>query len=146
MSAISVQQEKRDAAPPVYILKVHNSPYTLDPYRDRLESQGFKVVDADTYDAGLNLAGRYRPSLVLVNDDPDTGINALRWLEMQHTSRYGWLATTPLIILADETRLPFLRPEQLPDRVVVLQRRADTLNRLAQTARYLMHVWGLARP
>ena len=67
----------------------------------------------------------------------------MRWLELQHNDRFSWMAMTPLLILADAARVPYLRLEELPDRVVVVQRRADTLNQLTHTVKYLLRVWDL---
>lgn len=138
MSAALLRQESPQ---PMYVVKLNNSAYTLDPYRDRLESQGLKVMDGETYEATLDLAVEYHPVLFVVHDDPGAGIDALRWLQIQHTAPQGWMATTPLIILADESRMPELRREELPDRVLVLQRRADTLNRLGYVTRALLNLW-----
>jgi hypothetical protein len=140
MSAIPLRQE---ASQPICVLKLYNTPYTLDPYHDRLESQGYKVIDGSTYKDALTLAHEHRPLLILVYDDPEQGVDALKWLEIQHTDRYSWMATTPLLILADSARLSLLRAEELPDRVVVLQRRADTLNQLTHMVKYLLRVWDL---
>lgn len=139
MSAIPLRHE----APRQTILKVYNAPYTLDPYHDRLESQGYTVLDGGSYEEALRLAHENRPALIMVYDDPESGIDAVRWLELQHNDRYGWMAMTPLLILADAARMPYLRQEELPDRVVVVQRRADTLNQLTHTVKYLLRVWGL---
>ena len=140
MSAIPLRQQSPRQTT---ILKVFNTPYTLDPYHDRLESQGYRVIDGSNYEDAIALAHKYQPALILVYDDPDSGVDALRWLALQHGDRFGWMATTPLLILADASRVPFLRYEELPDRVVVLPRRADTLNQLTHMVKYLLRVWGI---
>lgn len=140
MSAIPLRQ---GAPQQTHILKLYNTPYTLDPYHDRLVSQGYAVTNGTNYDEAIDLAHQNRPSLVLVYDDPDAGVDALEWLRRQHTDRFGWMATTPLLILADTSRMAVLKPEELPDRVVVLQRRADTLNQLTRMVAYMLRVWGL---
>ncbi len=139
MSAIPLRQE----APKTCILKLYNTDYTLDPYADRLISQGYEVVNASTYDEALLAAHRCHPALIVVYDDPTTDVDAVRWLEMQHSDRESWMAMTPLLILADASRIPTLRIEELPDRVVVLQRRADTLNHLTRAVKRLLRVWQL---
>jgi response regulator RpfG family c-di-GMP phosphodiesterase len=126
------------------ILKVNNPAYTLDPYHDRLVSMGYEVIEASSYDEGITLAQQHQPELVVVYDDPATGFDALVWLDKQHNDRFGWVATTPLMILADASRSSELRIEELPDRVVILQRRADTLNQLTRMVRRLLNAnrWG----
>ena len=79
--------------------------------------------------------------LVVVYDDPEGKIDAVHWLEMQHTDPLPRLAMTPLLVLADANRVPDLRKEELADRVVVLQRRADTLNQLTRAVKRLLNVW-----
>ncbi len=125
------------------ILKLYRNPYSLDPYSDRLNSQGYEVLNASTYQVGLEMARESRPALIVAHDNPTDGIDALRWLELQHTDRVAALAMIPLIILADAARVPDLRREEQPDRVVVLQNRADTLNQLTRTIKHVLRVWGL---
>ncbi len=137
MSAIPFRQE----APSTCILELCNTDYTLDPYSDRLVSQGYEVVSAHNYDDALALAHQCQPALVVVYDSPDTNVDAVQWLEMQHTDPNPQLAMTPLLILADASRVPTLNVEELPDRVVVLQRRADTLNQLTRTVKRLLRIW-----
>jgi hypothetical protein len=48
----------------------------------------------------------------------------------------------PLIVVADSDRVPALRVQELPDRVVVLRNRADTLNQLTRTVQRLLRIWG----
>lgn len=139
MSAIPLRQEANHHT----ILKLYNTPYALDPYRDRLTSQGYDVLDGSNYRESIALAHRHHPHLFLVYDDPESGIDALEWIALQHWDRFGWMATTPLLILADSSRLEALKTEELPDRVVVLQRRADTLNQLTRMVKYLLHANGL---
>jgi hypothetical protein len=137
MSAIPLRQE----APRTCILELCNTDYTLDPYSDRLTSQGYEVVSATNYDDAMKLAHQCFPALVVVYDNPETKVDAVQWLEMQHTDRQSWLALTPLLILADAARVATLRIEELPDRVVVLPRRADTLNQLTRMVKRLLHIW-----
>ncbi len=139
MSAIPLRQE----APKTCILKLYNADYTLDPYTDRLVSQGYDVVNVHNYAEAQEAAHRCYPSLIVVYDDPATDVDAVRWLEMQHTDRESWMAMTPLLILADAARMPALRVQELPDRVVVLQRRSDTLNHLTRAVKRLLRVWQL---
>lgn len=122
------------------ILKLYNTTYSLDPYHDRLVSVGYDVIDATAYADALTLAHARQPDLIVVFDDPEAGIDALKWLELQHNDRASWMPVTPLMILADAARVPLLRLEELPDRVVVLQRRADTLNQLTRTVKTLLRV------
>jgi hypothetical protein len=88
----------------------------------------------------LALAQHRQPELIIVYDNPDGGIDALKWLEMQHTARLGWLAAVPLMILADASRAAELRPHELSDRVTVVLRRSDTLNQLSRTVKRLLNV------
>ena len=125
------------------ILEMSNTGHTLDLYGDRLSSQGYDIVSANNYAEGLKLAHECRPVLVVVYDDPATNIDAVRWLELQHADRDPQLVMTPLLILADATRAGYLRFEELPERVVVVQRRADTLNQLTRTVKHLLSVWNL---
>ncbi|MBX3064308.1 MAG: hypothetical protein U0528_03395 [Anaerolineae bacterium] len=142
--AITINDKDRDRdagssfSPSGRILKVYKPSSTLDPYHDRLASIGYDVIEADSYDQGIELAHQHHPDLIVAYDDPETGFDALLWLEKQHNDRFSWLATTPLMILADVSRLSQLRLEELPDRVVVLQRRADTLNQLTRMVRRLL--------
>ncbi len=139
MSAIPLRQE----APKTCILKLYNADYTLDPYTDRLISQGYEVINVHNYEEALLEAHRRHPALIVVYDDPATNVDAVHWLEMQHSDREPWMAMTPLLILADASRIPTLRIEELPDRVVILQRRADTLNQLTRTVKRLLRIWQL---
>jgi len=139
MSAIPLRQE----APKTCILELYNTDYTLDPFSDRLSSQGYEVVTTHNYEDALTEAHRCHPALVVVYDNPANNIDAVRWLEMQHRDRQPQLAMTPLLVLADASRVPELKIEELPDRVVILQRRADTLNQLGRTVKRLLRVWQL---
>jgi hypothetical protein len=139
MSAIPLRQE----APKTCILKLYNADYALDPYSDRLTSQGYEVVNVHNYQDALEEAHRYRPALIVVYDDPNTDIDAVRWLEMQHSDRSAWMAMTPLLILADASRVPELSIEELPDRVIILRRHADTLNQLTRAVKRILRVWQL---
>ena len=140
MTAIPLRQE---ALRTTCILELYNTDYALNPYSDRLTSQGYEVVAARNYDEALKLAHECDPVLILVHDDLAADVDALRWLEMQHTDRASWLAMTPLMILADAERVPTLRAEELPDRVIVLQKRADTLNQLNRAVKRLLRLWQL---
>ncbi len=139
MSAIPLRQE----APKTCILKLYNADYTLDPYTDRLVSQGHDVINVHNYDEALETAHRCHPALIVVYDDPSTDVDSVHWLEIQHTDRESWMAMTPLLVLADASRVPTLRIQELPDRVVVLQRRADTLNHLTRAVKRLLRIWQL---
>jgi len=142
MSAIPIRQPLHDAVRP-YILEISNTGNILDLYGDRLTSQGYEVLTATNYADALKLARQFKPYIILVYDDPSTNVDALRWLEMQHSDSVAQLAMTPLVILADATRLPAFREEYMADRVVVLQRRSDTLNQLTRAVKHLIRVWGL---
>ena len=142
MSAIPLRNPQPDTAG-LCILELCNTGNTLDLYSDRLSSLGYDVVTANSYANAQKMAHQCHPSLVLVYDDPTTNIDAIHWVEMQHMDNNAQLAMTPLLILADASRVPDLQVEELPDRVVVLQRRADTLNQLTRTVKRLLRVWGL---
>ena len=87
MSAIPLRQE----APRQTILKVYNAPYTLDPYHDRLESQGYNVLDGGTYEEALRLAHEQRPALIMVYDDPESGSTLCAgWSCSTTTASVGW--------------------------------------------------------
>lgn len=133
----------RSHEPRAVILKLYNTDYTLDPYGDRLISQGYDVINASNYAEAIKLARQYNPVLILVYDDPNANVDAVQWLQLQHEDRVGRLAMIPLLILADAERVPELRLEEIADRVVVLQRRADTLNQVTRTVKRLLRVWGL---
>jgi hypothetical protein len=120
------------------IVKLFHSTYPLDPYHDRLVSVGYQVFDASLYADALKIAYAQRPDLILVFDAPHTGIDALHWIELQHNDLRAWLAVTPLMIIAEADRMPVLQLEALPDRVVVMQRRADTLNQLTRMVKYVL--------
>jgi DNA-binding response OmpR family regulator len=139
MSAIPLRQEASGTC----ILKLYNADYALDPFSDRLTSQGYEVVNVHNYEDALEEAHRSHPALIVVYDDPDTDIDAVRWLEMQHTDRNAWMAMTPLLILADSSRVPELSIEELPDRVIILRRHADTLNQLTRAVKRILRVWQL---
>src|SRR5262249_55391438 len=141
MSAIPIRQP-RQAAARQYILEISNTGNLLDLYGDRLTSQGYEVLTATNYADALKLARQNQPCIIVVYDDPATNVDALRWLEMQHTDSQPQLAMIPLLILADAARLPILKAEQMADRVVVLQRRSDTLNQLTRAVKHLIRVWG----
>jgi response regulator RpfG family c-di-GMP phosphodiesterase len=140
MSAIPIRQERRDI-PSLCILEVCNTGNTLDLYSDRLSLQGYEVLSASNYDDAIKLAQQCKPALIVAYDDPATNIDAVEWLQRQHTDKNPELAMTPLLILADSHRVLELREQELPDRVVVLQRRLDTLNQLTRTVRRLLQVW-----
>lgn len=125
------------------IVKLHHNLYALDLYSDRLQTQGYSVVSADSYAAMLDAVHRNRPALIIVHDDPAAGVDAVHWLELQHNDRVAALAMTPLIILADAERANQLKVQELPDRVIVLRNRADTLNQLTRTVQRTLRVWGL---
>jgi len=139
MSALPLRQQQVQHT----ILKLANSSFAIDPYHDRLASQGYTVIDGTTYENALALAHRHHPELIILYDDPESGIDARRWLELQHYDRFPWMATTPLLILVDSSRVESLRVEELPDRVILLQRRADTLNQLTRMVKYLLRAWDL---
>ncbi|SRR5260221_1821773 len=140
---MSAALQLRSHEPRPLIVKLYNTDYALDPYGDRLISQGYDVMNASTYADALKLVRQYAPALILVYDDPEANVDAIRWLQLQHEDRVARLAMIPLLILADAERIPTLRFEEIADRVVILQRRADTLNQLTRTVRRLLHVWGL---
>ncbi|MEP7289018.1 MAG: hypothetical protein ABI947_24960 [Chloroflexota bacterium] len=139
MSAIPLRLEQRGTEK-ISILELCNTSNTLDVYSDRLSSLGYEVISADNYTDAIKLARQYQPEMIVVYDDPATGIDAFKWIEMQHTDRLARLAVTPLLILADHSRIGQLRIEELADRVVVLQRRADTLNQLTRTVKRLLQI------
>ncbi len=138
-AAVAAQSQARQ----VLIVKLHNNLYALDLYADRLGAQGYTVFNTSTYGAALDAVHKYHPTLIVVLDDPDAQVDAVQWLERQHTDPNAALAMTPLIILANAARVPELRVQELPDRVIVLRNRADTLNQMTRTVRRLLNVWGL---
>lgn len=137
MSALP-QRGESPSTKRIRILKLFNMPYTLDPFEDRLISQGYHVHNAENYSAAIAMAHEERPALIIVYDSPDHGVDAFEWIRRQHTDRFGWMATTPLIILADGDRAAHLKSEELPDRIMVLRRHADTLNTLTRLTNRLL--------
>jgi len=127
----------------VVIVKLLHNSFALDLYSDRLTAQGYAVLNMSSYEAALVAARRYRPAIIVVHDDPDEKIDAAQWLQLQHTDQVGALAMIPLIILASPARALELRPNELPDRVIIVRNRADTLNQMARTIQRLLRVWGL---
>jgi response regulator RpfG family c-di-GMP phosphodiesterase len=142
MSAIPLRSEKLPEEEKLVVLELCNTGNTLDLYSDRLSSQGYSVLSANTYQDALTLAREYAPALIVVYDQPDTNIDAVEWLQLQHMDLKPQLAMIPLLVLADSTRVSELRVHELPDRVVVLQRRSDTLNQLTRTVKRILNVWG----
>jgi hypothetical protein len=128
------------------IVKLFHTGYSLDPFADRLFSHGYEVINASDYNAMLKTGREMHPALIIVHDDPANGIDALHWLEMQHKDSDARLAMIPLIILTDGARLPTLQAEAQPDRVIILQNRADTLNQLTRTVKRTLKIWELDQP
>jgi hypothetical protein len=146
MYAMPIQQSQvapQTALSRAVIVKLHHNSYALDLYTDRLHTQGYTVITADNYKDMLSAVHRYQPALIIVHDDPSADVDAVHWLEMQHTDRVVALAMTPLIILADSERAAVLQVQELPDRVIVIRNRADTLNQLTRTVQRTLRVWGL---
>jgi len=143
MSAIRLPQPS-DWRP--LIVKLYHTGYSLDPFADRLFSHGYDVINTSDYNGTLKAAHETPPALFIVHDDLANGVDALRWLELQHMDRDTRLAMTPLVILTDGARLPTLRPDAQPDRVILLQNRADTLNQLTRTVKRTLRVWELDQP
>ncbi len=140
MSAVPLP--KQDAWRTI-IIQLYNNTYALDPYGDRLHSQGYDVINTTNYASALKAAHEFSPALIIVHDDPDKNVDSIHWIELQHTDRVATLAMTPMIILTDAARVPLLHGEELPDRIIVLQRRSETLNQLTRTVKRVLHVWGL---
>jgi hypothetical protein len=143
MSAIRLPQPS-DWRP--LIVKLYHTTYTLDPFADRLFSHGYDVTNTNNYSGTLKAARESHPALIIVHDDLAGGVDAAVWVGMQHSDRDARLAMMPLIILADGARLPILRAEAQPDRVILLQNRADTLNQLTRTVKRTLRVWELDQP
>jgi hypothetical protein len=142
MSAIPLRKPQPDVER-ICILELCNVGNTLDLYSDRLVSLGYEVVSANNYADAVKLVHQCEPALVVVYDDPATNIDAVRWIETQHMDNDPKWAMIPILILADAARVPDLHIQELPDRVVVLQRRADTLNQLTRTVKKLLRIWEL---
>ncbi len=128
------------------IVKLYNTTYTLDPYSDRLDSLGYELINTTSYANTLKAAREFKAALIIVHDDPNAGIDAIKWIEMQHMDPLPALPMVPIIIVCDLSRLATLRFEEIVDRVIVLQNRADTLNQLARTVKRVLHVWELDQP
>src|SRR5688572_27844038 len=99
MSAIPLRSEKMPDTEKLVILELCNTGNTLDLYSDRLSSQGYAVLSANNYQDGLTLARQYEPALIVVYDQPDTSIDSVEWLQLQHSDIKPQLAMTPLLIL-----------------------------------------------
>ena len=150
MGAVAVVQPASATTPrtligarQVVVVKLNHNSFALDLYTDRLIAQGYAVLNMATYTAALEAARRYHPAVIIVHDDPDDQIDAAHWIEIQHNDRVAALAVTPLIVLASPARAAELRPNELPDRVIILRNRADTLNQLTRKVQQLLHIWGL---
>jgi len=128
------------------IVKWSHSGYSLDPYADRLYSHGYDVINTTNLSSTAKAAHEFHPALLIVQDDPAGGVDALNWLAAQHSDTDATVAMTPLIVLADVGRVGLLRHEEQPDRVVVLMNRADTLNQLTRTVRRTLRAWGMEMP
>lgn len=112
-------------APRLTIIKLDNSYYLRDRWRDRLTEAGFQVIRARDYQDGLRLARRIHPDLIFLVDDQPRGMDAIEWIELQHTDQDGVLALTPLLILAGRKAGAEVRLQELPDRVRLLLRPID---------------------
>jgi len=143
MPMLQPQVSPKAALSRAVIVKLHHNLYALDLYTDRLHTQGYTVITADNYQNTLDVVHRYQPALIIVHDDPASDVDAVHWLELQHTDRIAALTMTPLIILADSERAALLQVQELPDRVIVIRNRADTLNQLTRTVQRTLRVWGL---
>lgn len=127
------------------IIKLHHTNYSLDPFADRLFSHGYDVINTNNYLATIKAAREMHPALIVVHDDLTNKVDAREWIGMQHYDHDARLAMTPIVVLADGARLPLLRPEAQPDRVIILQNRADTLNHLTRTVKRTLRIWELDR-
>jgi hypothetical protein len=125
------------------ILKLYHTHYSLDPYADRLYSHGYDVVNTLNYLSTLKAAREFHPAMIIVHDTPAEDVDALEWIGCQHGDHDPHLAMIPLVILAEAARVPTLKIEALPDRIIILQNRADTLNQLTRTVKRTLRVWGL---
>ncbi len=109
-------------APRPVVVKVDATRYRLDTLTNRFIDAGFQVVKATSIKEGLKVARRCKPNLIVAIDNLRSGLDAVQWLELQHSDVEGALAMTPLLIVTDNKRVESLRIHELPDRVKVLQR------------------------
>lgn len=120
-----------DVTPRPIIIKLENGSYLFDRWRDWLTDAGFHILRARNYTDALRLARRTAPVLILVADDPRRGIDAVEWLEMQHSDVAPHLPMTPLLMIAHSQNAMELRLQELPDRVLLLLRPIDEEKLLA---------------
>lgn len=108
--------------PRLLVVKVDATHHRLDRYSKTLIDNGFQVVNSSTIKEGIKLARRCRPDLIIAVDNRKSGLDAGKWLEIQHSDSEPTLAMTPLLIVADAGRAERLRLHELPDRIKVLSR------------------------
>ena len=122
------------------LIKLDNSYYLRDRWRDRLVEAGFQVIRARDFQDGLRLARRLHPELIFIVDDQRRGIDAIEWIELQHADQDGILAVTPLLILAGRKAAEEVRLQELPDRVRLLARPVDAAQ-VVTTIREMITRW-----
>lgn len=124
-------------SPRPLIVKVDARHPRTDTYHVGLVASGFQVVRAETVTSGIQLARRAEPSLILVLDNLQAGLDAREWLAAQHADQDASLAMVPLLILASQRREALLRIHELPGRVRVLALPLD-MAQLVQAVRSLI--------
>lgn len=104
------------------VVKIDATHHRLDRYSKYLIESGFQIVKASTIKEGIKLVRRCKPDLIITVDSRKSGLDAIKWLEVQHSDSEPALAMTPVLIIADANRVERLRLHELPDRIKVLQR------------------------
>lgn len=116
----SVHMTAAPEAPRPLIIKLDARQYRVDTYSEGLIAHGFQVVRGASTKDGIKLARRVKPDLIMVVDNPRAGLDASKWLQIQHTDSVASLAMTPLLIMASTQRAAQLTIDQLPGRVQIL--------------------------
>jgi DNA-binding response OmpR family regulator len=107
-------------APRPLIIKLDAKQYRIDTYSEGLIAHGFQVVRGASTKDGIKLARRVEPDLIIVFDNLRAGMDATKWLHIQHSDSVASLAMTPLLIVATSRRATQLTVDQLPGRVQLM--------------------------
>jgi DNA-binding response OmpR family regulator len=128
------------AIPRPLIVKIDPIHHRKDALADMLIEAGFQVARASSIKEGIKLARRCKPNLIVTVDNSKAGVDAVKWLELQHSDSEVGLAMTPLLILAEFHRSERLHIHELPDRVKVLLKSVPPHELLA-AIRQTLAVW-----
>lgn len=126
--------------PRLAILKIDNSHYAFDRYRDKLMDAGYQVIRAANFKEAVRLARRAHPNLILLLDNQKIGLDAVEWVEIQHADADPALAMIPLLILVYPGQVAEVRLQELPDRVQTLQRPIE-MDTVLESIKKMIEVW-----